>query len=140
MSESPLLFLSVVPACGSFLLCSQDVEESRSPWRPRADKIAWPAVRKAVHDSSIPAGDGKKPLGRLATLATLAPPEWAVDAFVFSVQKSREQTQNVYENKGTEQKPATSNPSLSKEGNRVPPSPAEERGGLRDLGVLCALA
>jgi cellobiose phosphorylase len=90
----PLLFS--VPAFGSFLLCSQDVGESRSP---KADKTARAAVRRAGRDSSTSAHDGKKPLTRLATLATLSPKERAVDAFVLGVRESGEQTQNVYENK-----------------------------------------
>jgi hypothetical protein len=43
----------------------------------------------------------KKPLTRLATLATLSPTgEGPLMTLVFSAQKSGEQSQNVYENKG----------------------------------------
>jgi len=51
--------------------------------------------------------------------------------------KSREQSQNVYENKGSAWKSTTPDPSLSKEGNpRVPSSDEEGRGVVG----FCALA
>ena len=56
---------------------------------------------------------------------------------------STEQSQNVYENKGSAGKSTTPGPSLSKEGNRGLPSSVEEGLGvvrLCVLGVLCALA
>jgi len=56
---------------------------------------------------------------------------------------SREQSENVYENKGMAQKSTAPGPSLSKEGNRGLPSSVEEGLGvvrLCVLGVLCALA
>jgi len=55
----------------------------------------------------------------------------------------REQSENVYENKGSVQKSTTPDPSFSKEGNHGLPSSDEEGLGvvrLCGLSVLCALA
>ncbi len=57
--------------------------------------------------------------------------------------KSAEQSENVYENKGSAENSTTPDPSLSKEGNRELPSSDEEGLGvvrLCVLRVLCALA
>ncbi len=57
--------------------------------------------------------------------------------------KMREQSENVYENKGSVQKSTTPDPSFSKEGNHGLPSSDEEGLGvvrLCGLSVLCALA
>ena len=84
MPESPVLFSSVVPACGSCLPLqsrSRGVKESRSR-RPRADRDrrARVAGRKVAEGS---------PTSRLLKVSTA---------------KSREQSENVYENKGRGQK------------------------------------
>jgi hypothetical protein len=56
---------------------------------------------------------------------------------------STEQSENVYENKGSVQKSTTPDPSSSKEGkSQLPSSDEEGLGvvGLCDLCALCALA
>jgi hypothetical protein len=60
-------------------------------------------------NSEVARRDGKQSLTRLATLATFSPTgEGPLMRFVFSVQKSGEQSQNVYENKGQVQNVAES--------------------------------
>jgi hypothetical protein len=88
MPESPLLFSFVVPACGFCLQVqsrSRGVKGSRSG-RPRADRDrrARAAVRKVAEGS---------PTSRLLNFSTV---------------KSREQSENVYENKGQVQEVAES--------------------------------
>jgi hypothetical protein len=52
-----------------------------------------------------------------------------------ALQEFREQSQNVYENKGSGQNSITTGPSLSKEGN--PGTPLLRRGGVGGGGSLC---
>ena len=139
MPESPLLFSSVVPACGSCLQLqsrSRGVKVSRSG-RPKARHMTRAAGRKVaegsptsrllnfstsksgeqsenVYENKGRSQDVEKPLTRLATLATLSPGRGLLTRFIREpevmpeTRKSGEQSENVYENKGREQKVARS--------------------------------
>ena len=80
MPESPLLFS--VPAWGSLLLCSQEVEESKGQ-----------GVEEWKNPGRVCRATGQMAVGS-STFRLLD----------FSTQNSTEQSQNVYENKGRGQK------------------------------------
>ena len=78
-------------------------------------------VKKQNCPVVIPSGDSDNNTLRLALVECSA--ERARHTSPSShFSKSPEQSQNVYENKGSRRKPTTPDPSLSKEGNRELPS------------------
>jgi len=86
------LFSSVVPACGSFLPCSQDPDE-RGSAEVRVLGVP-PRFFGSVEAHAIPNALSPKGRGGSQTAATSA----------LRFTKSREQSQNVYENKEQGQK------------------------------------
>jgi len=130
MPESPLLSSSLIPACGS---CFQVQSRSRGVKRVEepgsADRrfcglrlFHWGELRTAnmavratpesreqsenVYENKGRSQKAEKPLTRLATLATLSLGRGLLTRFIWKTevmhetQKSREQSENVYENKG----------------------------------------
>jgi len=103
MTESPLLFS--VPACGSFLVCCQEVRGQKvQKWETMADDAARGAVRKGAHGSSTSARDRQRPFTRLATLATLSPRERAVAALLSVCENRGNKARMFMKTKGNDKK------------------------------------